>query len=343
MKRLINPLPTGGVPFENEDILTLQNEGFDSLKQICAGLSGAFVLSGCGSVIGTETYYGSSQAVGIGYLAGNPSINVVVPAGYVWIDNDIKCFTGGVFTTPFYIKSDSPTLTKKTLQDGTLKNVYNVSDAIGVNSRPTTGQYITCNPTPEFVFQDVVTAKVQSGLNSEISTRQTSVAIERTERTDADVQLNQRLGNLSDAIDTKVTKRTNRTSWIDLSLNAGYTAPAPGAFNGGYNKPQIMRTEDGYIHLRGVVEFTINPTANTTAGTMSSLPSGFQPANSSRFFTTGLSGDFRVSVEISAFGIYVTPFVNQTYVQTFVPPSGTNLAYSLDNITFYADGIGGVQ
>lgn len=325
MKRLISPVPTGGVPYENEDFLTLQNEGFDALKQICAGLPGAFVLSGCGSVLGTETYYGSTQAVGIGYLAGNQSIQVVVPDGYVWLDGDIKYFAGGVFNTPFYIKSDSVSYTKKTLQDGTLKNVYVTSNAVGVNSKPVTGQYITCNPTPEFVFQDVVTAKVATALNSEIATRQTSAATERTERTDADKQLNNLLATLNDVVATKVTKRIERAVWTDITLAAGYNT------NYSFPVPQYMRTEDGFVHLRGYFELATN---NTSGGVFTTLPNGFSVVGEHRINFNSAAGDpFTVLVN------YGTIYTNFTKGYT----TGMNLGVFLDGISFFADGIGGVQ
>lgn len=349
MKRLINPLPTGGVPYENEDFQTLQNEGFDALKQICAGLPGAFVLSGCGSVLGTETYYGSTQAVGIGYLVGNTSIQVVVPAGYCWIDGDIKYFAGGVFNTPFYLKSDSASFTKKTLQDGMLKNVYVTSNAVGANSKPVTGQYITCNPTPEFVFQDVVTAKVSTVLSNEIATRQSVNATERSERTNADTQLTQRLNTLTDTVDTKATKKCERIEWTDLPLASGYITTSDPTL---IQTAQYMRDELGFVNLRGylynsTLYTTTNSYGNTTIAT---LPIGARPTVRAEFIRHTLQNffgqfgtkahDFTYNnISIQSNGAF---FVNTVYQlvdpDNSVPASAAKSygVIQLDGISFYS-------
>jgi hypothetical protein len=335
MKRLINPQPNGLVPFTNEDLLTLQNEGFDSLKQILNGYDTGFVLSGCGSVPGSAKYY-TYGGIGLEHLGGIvDNTRLTIPAGYVWLDGDIRYFPGAVvpFGATFYIKADVITNTKKTMQDGTLKNVYAQTNATYSPTRPTTGQYITCNPTPDLVFNKVIVADIQSKLDLVSTLLTRSLADERDERTNADLQLNQLLVGLSTLVDTKVTKKITGTGWIDITLNSGFTTE-PANIPGGFYKAQYKRTEDGFVHLRGKLDFNTNNTGSPAF----TLPSGFTSSGEYRIKTSALVGfpvtDLGITVSISFGNVYISPNPTTT---------PQNLTIFLDNVRFFADGVGGVQ
>lgn len=96
MKRYINPLPNGKLPFVHEDWLAaLQDEQYTALVNFIKGIGGDsdYVLFGC-----TPTY---------------SAPNLTVTAGYVFIDNDIHYFPGGsvatgAAATDAYIIMDTP-------------------------------------------------------------------------------------------------------------------------------------------------------------------------------------------------------------------------------------------
>lgn len=309
MKKLITPLPAGGMPVQLEDVLNLQNVNHDAFKQFLYGIGNFFVLSG------------------VEIITQDTNLNTVsMSEGWVWMSDEIRYVPAYQGAYPYFIKNEIDTFTKKTMADGTSKNVYVYKSATSVTARPANYPYIECTPAPFWVAKNMITSKVMDALNAEIATRQAQITQETYDRKAAVGALYLALGALSDIVQTKVTRKIARVEWTDLDLSTG------GAWmnttNYGYNTPQYMRTEDGFVHLRGTLMQVI-----TGGGLLASLPSGFAPLKNSRIMIRDSNGTYDVQIDIATQGIFAT---------VLRAPSNYKAQISIDSISFYADGPGGV-
>ena len=247
-KYLTNPLPAGGFPLENEDLLTLQEVPRVALNAALAGLGTHYVLSGCV----------------VDDLDPDISICYVTP-GYLFIDGQVRYFAGNYGGTyPFYVMADTDSVSQKTFEDGNAKNAAVSLRTRIVTNRPTTGQFVTFNPN--------AVEKISTSITGALAT---ALATEITDRQNAD-------NALSATIGTKQTRVTVKIGWTDLQItNADYTTSDPNDFTGrDFNKMQYMRTEDGVVHLRGYVKNNGAAIGGYISGT---LPPAIQPLKPVKF------------------------------------------------------------
>lgn len=101
------------------------------------------------------------------------------------------------------------------------------------------------------------------------------------------------------------------TNWTNLSLQNSWVA-----YGGMYVPPQVTKTSDGVVHLRGLVR------NGTVAGIITTLPEGYRP--SQRILTTVVSSDNYARLDIQPNGS-----VNMS--------GGSNAWVSLSGISFIPD------
>lgn len=304
MKRLITPLPSGGVPYENEDILQLQNGNFESLKQVLSGLGSAFVVSGC-DILAVDTNLKT----------------VSLSAGWAWLDGDIREFPAYTGSYPAYIKSALDTFDKKDLQDGTRKNVYVNHTATTVTSRPVGVDFIECAPAPTADFRGMVTGNLAAALAAEIADRQSQDAAESAARIAAINALTAQLTQLTNLVNTKVTRKVALIPWtpVDLTTFSYFTKVS----QSGFPDPEFMRTEDGWVHFRGAVQPT-----NNGGGNFTTFGSGLQSFGETRQWIWDAGGTYKVQF-VSVYG--------SLYLSIVGAPASARPIIFLDGLKFYAD------
>jgi hypothetical protein len=234
-KYLINPLPAGGFPLENEDLLTLQDVHRAALNATLAGLGSHYVLNGCNLVD----------------IDSDGSICYINP-GYIFIDGEVRYFAGYSGGYPFYVVSDTNSVTQKTFEDGNAKDTHVSFRTKILTSKPTGVQVVSFTPSPQETIANAITGELAAALAKEITDREVAVA-------------------------TKQTRVTSRIPWTDiiLSPSGDYTTSNPNDFQGrDYNKAQYMRTEDGIVHLRGYLKYV---GTNDGSYISSQLPAAIQP------------------------------------------------------------------
>lgn len=158
-KRFISPLPTGGLPISNEDFLMLQNETLEAISAVCAGISNAFVISGC-EVIPQQSYN-------------------EISAGIVFINGQIMQFDGtSTQNGTVYIFADAGTKTTRLFKDGFVKDATITTKAIANTTPPQNAPYITISTSGE---TKGIKEVIYSALKTNVDANTTSVATKLTD------------------------------------------------------------------------------------------------------------------------------------------------------------------
>ncbi|WP_066836463.1 hypothetical protein [Rufibacter ruber] len=244
MNKLINPVPSGGFPFTVDDAIRIEYELHAAIGALANGIDASgFVISGC-----TATVSGST---------------LIISNGFVYLDGQYMRFGGYTGSYPAYVKAGTPTKTQRIYGDGFSKDATIETFAVVTTSQPGSGSYITFNPQPNKVLKTSITGSVDARLTQEI-----------TDRTNGDNVLSGRIdsevGTLNSAIALKANKVQPVWQNIVFSNNSGssFTADTSSSFR---QTPQYMKDEFGFVHLRGHVNSTNQPTFFWTP------PAGYKP------------------------------------------------------------------
>jgi microcystin-dependent protein len=154
MKKLLNPLPAGGFPFENEDLLSLQTQEFLTSEKVYESIGSTYVVTGCNVTSSDPT-----------------ASTCVVSSGYVYLGGELRPFPGYSGGYPFYVIAAPDTYQTKRFFDGTVQNTYVSKTAVGTATQPATGQYLTFGPAYSETLTSQVTGTVTRALADEVILR----------------------------------------------------------------------------------------------------------------------------------------------------------------------------
>jgi hypothetical protein len=230
-KKLITSLPAGGVGFNNEDFLLVQNEIREEVGAILEGLDTAMVVKGCNTSV-----------------SGG---NVTIQSGVVFVDKQIMYFGGYTGTYPVYVKAGVEQREQRLFKDGFSKDKYVTVQAMAQTTVPLSGGYITFNPTPNKVFKDLITASESSARATAVTNLQNNLNTEITARTNADTNLQNSVNALS-------------AGKLDAAFNSGWTEITP--YNAGaslsnassYWNLAYRRDARGQVFFRGNIRLAAN-------------------------------------------------------------------------------------
>jgi hypothetical protein len=159
MIKLLSPEPNGGMPFEIEDLLRIQDGLYLGLSFLCNAAAIPFILSGC-------------------EVTASTSSTCTVTAGWVWLEGDFRYFPGYTGNYPFYIVKDVNQFTTKTFENGSVQNALVDAFAKPVATVATGQENIAMNPGSDVRYKKALTGDLQAAIdkiNKELPTKATKL------------------------------------------------------------------------------------------------------------------------------------------------------------------------
>lgn len=246
MIKFISPEPNGGMPFEIEDLLQVQDGVYSGLAFLCSAAGTPLLLSGCEVTTSTAT-------------------TCTISSGWVWLENDFRLFPGYSGSYPFYIVKDVNKYYTKTFEDGTIQNALVDTFAKAVTSVAANQENIAMNPSN-------ASQRYKTAITSDVTA---ALATETLARSAADANLQVQVDKLAVDIKNKATKFFTAIPWTDIYLEAdGASATTPGL-----KRAQYMLDELGTVRLRGnITNSTLLIGQNKTSLILATLPASILPA-----------------------------------------------------------------
>lgn len=273
MKRLIDPVPAGGAPINNEELnLLFQTEIYDSIQAMLSRWdsdSQGIIVKGC-LITGTTGNYAISE--GIVYLNGK---FMRLPAA-----------TGQAL--PKYIAPKAVSYLTRQFSDGVTRNMIEVVEAELVSSAPGSGQYIAMTSTTDaddrrlskiLTYVDnlttnntyqALTAAQGVALKALIDTNSSAISTETTNRiADVDAEEAARISAINSEASTRASADDALQEQIDPLAEQRYDNGAAGT-----------SCSVGYTTIL-TIPIATGKTATITSEMAAYLTSGTQPVGSS--------------------------------------------------------------